>query len=438
MKRRKTNLILCSLILIASLLAEIYCFLEFRKDILTILGTSVIVLVAAFITLDSFLSIFGMDEKEGNDMKSDGFRNIQKYLEEMEKVQKATFVMAKKNALRDQEIIKKIIAQMEQQREVMVKTGKLIAKYDRENSLRLEALLHKIAERPDFDDTGVLLSLGTINQSLEKLSSDFEKLAKSLETIRMTEPISLAKEVSIGSEPIMEEELIEEPIPEPEPEKAPEIDTSDPNKMMSPDDIAALLASMGGEETSEQAAPAEESIPEPEPEKAPEIDTSDPNKMMSPDDIAALLASMGGEETSEQAAPAEESIPEPEPEKAPEIDTSDPNKMMSPDDIAALLASMGGEETSEQAAPAEESIPEPEPEKALEIDTSDPNKMMSPDDIAALLASMGGEETSEQAAPAEESIPEPEPEKALEIDTSDPNKMMSPDDIAALLASMGQ
>ncbi len=383
MKRRKTNLILCSLILIASLFAEIYCFLEFRKDILTILGTSVIVLVAAFITLDSFLSIFGMDEKEGNGVKSDGFRNIQKYLEEMEKVQKATFVMAKKNAVRDQEIIKKIIAQMEQQREVMVKTGKLIAKYDRENSLRLEALLHKIAERPDFDDTGVLLSLGTINQSLEKLSSDFEKLAKSLETIRMTEPISLAKEVPIESEPIMEEE----PIPEPEPEKAPEIDTSDPNKMMSPDDIAALLASMGGEETSEQAAPAEEAIPEPEPEKAPEIDTSDPNKMMSPDDIAALLASMGGEETSEQAAPAEEAIPEPEPEKAPEIDTSDPNKMMSPDDIAALLASMGGEETSEQAAPTEEVAPEPE--KVPEIDMGDPNKMMSPDDIAALLASMG-------------------------------------------------
>ena len=287
MKRRKTNLILCSLILIASLLAEIYCFLEFRKDILTILGTSVIVLVAAFITLDSFLSIFSMDEKEGNGVKSDGFRNIQKYLEEMEKVQKATFVMAKKNAIRDQEIIKKIIAQMEQQREVMVKTGKLIAKYDRENSLRLEALLHKIAERPDFDDTGVLLSLGTTNQNLEKLSSDFEKLAKSLETIRMTEPISLAKEVPIESEPIMEEEPIEEPIPEPEP--VPEIDTSDPNKMMSPDDIAALLASMGGEETSEQAAPAEEIAPEP----VPEIDMGDPNKMMSPDDIAALLASMG-------------------------------------------------------------------------------------------------------------------------------------------------
>ena len=43
---------------------------------------------------------------------------------------------------------------------------------------------------------------------------------------------------------------------------------------------------MGGEE-----APAEEPIPEPEPAK--EVDMSDPNKMMSPDDIAALLASMG-------------------------------------------------------------------------------------------------------------------------------------------------
>ena len=105
---------------------------------------------------------------------------------------------------------------------------------------------------------------------------------------------------------------------------------SDPNKMMSPDDIAALLASMGSE-------------PEPEPVvevKAAEPEMSDPNKMMSPDDIAALLASMTGEELQlEETVAIENEIAATE-EKPPMPDMSDPNKMMSPDDIAALIANL--------------------------------------------------------------------------------------------------
>lgn len=89
-------------------------------------------------------------------------------------------------------------------------------------------------------------------------------------------------------------------------------------------------------------------------EEAPVMpDLSDPNKMMSPDDIAALLASMGGGSetpTQEEAvaepimeeAPTEE-VPEEKEEateKPPMPDLSDPNKMMSPEDIAALLANL--------------------------------------------------------------------------------------------------
>ena len=69
-------------------------------------------------------------------------------------------------------------------------------------------------------------------------------------------------------------------------------------------------------------------------EKPPMPDLSDPNKMMSPDDIAALLANMGGDDT-----PAAEPEPVVE-EKPPMPDLSDPNKQMSPDEIAALFANM--------------------------------------------------------------------------------------------------
>lgn len=189
-------------------------------------------------------------------------------------------------------------------------------------------------------------------------SVDFEPTsefgeAADLEPVIEAEPIE--EEPIIEAEPETQPAIEAEPEIEPVAEEKPAMpDLSDPNKPMSPDDIAALLANLGGD-----AAPAAETVAEEEPiieaepvieeepiieaepvaeEKPAMPDLSDPNKPMSPDDIAALLASMGGD-----AAPAEEIIVEPEPieEKPAMPDLSDPNKPMSPDDIAALFANMG-------------------------------------------------------------------------------------------------
>ena len=144
----------------------------------------------------------------------------------------------------------------------------------------------------------------------------------------ITEPDEIAEpEAELIPEPEAAEELAEpepEPVveelpPEPEPiaeETAPMPDLSDPNKMMSPADIAALLANIGGETSAEPEVVADEiaedipdepmgepeildteivSGPEEEPvEEAPAMpDLSDPNKTMSPDEIAALFANLG-------------------------------------------------------------------------------------------------------------------------------------------------
>ena len=151
------------------------------------------------------------------------------------------------------------------------------------------------------------------------------------------------------SEPISEEAVVEELPLMP--------DLSDPNKMMNPDDIAALLANINAEASvvADEVA-EEEPIPEPEPEPAAEeplsvsdIDLSDPNKAMSPDEIDALLASMAADTASAVSLPdakptqeeEQELEPEPEPEPEPLPDLSDPNKTMSPDEIAALFANLG-------------------------------------------------------------------------------------------------
>lgn len=110
---------------------------------------------------------------------------------------------------------------------------------------------------------------------------------------------------------------------------------ADPNKPMSPDDIAALLASTAEENVQENVeVPVEKEKPPVEEEKPPMSDMPDPNKPMSPEDIAALIANTATENLPEETVKFEEE------EKPPMPDMSDPNKPMSPDDIAALIANM--------------------------------------------------------------------------------------------------
>ena len=77
----------------------------------------------------------------------------------------------------------------------------------------------------------------------------------------------------------------------------------------------------------------------------------DPNKMMTPEDIAKLLASMEADESNAEPAVNVESATSKEPvvqastsEEKPVIDMDDPNKMMTPEDIEKLLAAMATED----------------------------------------------------------------------------------------------
>lgn len=206
------------------------------------------------------------------------------------------------------------------------------------------------------DDLNELGSLGDLPDfvPLDVAEEKIPEPEPELSTIGQPEPEPIPE-----SEP--EPEL--EPIPESEPEPMP--DLSDPNKMMSPDDVNALLASMAADTASASSLPDVEVTEEPEPEPIPEAvpepveeeappmpDLSDPNKMMSPDDISALLASMSADATSAASLPDIEVAEEPEPEPIPEPepvaeavppmpDLSDPNHKMSPDEIAALFANLG-------------------------------------------------------------------------------------------------
>lgn len=121
------------------------------------------------------------------------------------------------------------------------------------------------------------------------------------------ESIEEAEEL-VEPDPIPEDAIVDEADDEnlPEEELPPMPDLSDPNRSMSPDEIAALFANMGNDNNADKVEePAEETvepedIPEPieEPEAVKEAplqpeEPADPNKALSPDEIAALFASMG-------------------------------------------------------------------------------------------------------------------------------------------------
>ena len=117
------------------------------------------------------------------------------------------------------------------------------------------------------------------------------------------ESIEEAEEL-VEPDPIPEDAIVEEANDEnlPEEELSPMPDLSDPNRAMSPDEIAALFANMGNDDNADKAGePVEETVepedilePIEEPEAVKEAplqpeEPADPNKALSPDEIAALF-----------------------------------------------------------------------------------------------------------------------------------------------------
>ena len=439
---KKNKLIPFSLLFIALVFLELFCIVKY-SDVyyfplcvgLTLIGSAYLLLTE----IDNVVTTYIKDKERASMPDEDTIARR----EEASKIAKATYVLEKRilNLLDE-----RILSPEENMENLSTLEGEIVhaikasIKYGRDNTNHLSEVIAE-SSSPDYEDIFAKLDelilvlknnpiapstaqapVEQVNYEevpVEPIMTDAEIVVEDpvIETDTETEDVpefvdTLTTETTpeeLGAteiEPEFASELEPEPVaganavPEPEPTPAP-VDT-DPNKPMSPEDIAALIAAAEA-----QSEPEIEAAPEPEPTPAP-VDT-DPNKPMSPEDIAALIAA-----TEAQSEPEIEAAPEPA-LTAP-ID-SDPNKPMSPEDIAALIA-----------ATEAQSEPEIEIESTLEpvaqVD-SDPNKPMSPDEIEALIAAA-------ESGAAVEIEPTPEPATPA---VDDPNKQMSPEDIAALFAS---
>ena len=189
----------------------------------------------------------------------------------------------------------------------------------------LTSLLDTVPDDTDDVETGD----DDLDLAIDDESED-QEIGPDVLSLDLDEPASEPADESVADEAVAEESEAEpseepelsiepEPIPEPEEEQAVE-----------PEPIS---------EPVQEVEPVSEPVQEVEQEPAPasDIDLSDPNKRLSPDEIAALFAQAT---KSPESASEEEPVIDEQPVSEENVpDTSgDPNRMMTPEEIEALFS----------------------------------------------------------------------------------------------------
>ena len=249
---------------------------------------------------------------------------------DQKKIAKITIGRSKENADALMNSNDKLLQQMEAFRESMnvmqehliTNQGQIFEQESQELDKNRDELIGKIQELSE--------SLKSDSSETSSSAADHDKDAEkeAIVSDTATEP----KEMHV-----LEDTSVDE-IPEAQVESMPEEMSTAPEQVES---TADKLPNIPQQESQAMELPKEveqeKSMPAQQPQREPEVampDMSDPNKAMSPEDIAALIANTAAEnlpETTEKFV---------EEEKPPMPDMSDPNKAMSPEDIAALIANM--------------------------------------------------------------------------------------------------
>ncbi|MCI8407897.1 MAG: hypothetical protein HFJ09_01300 [Lachnospiraceae bacterium] len=373
--KKESRCVLLAIIFIGVVFEVLYFFKVYPEDGYIVTGGIAVLLFVSYFLLNSFYDLKReAEEQRAREQES----MIKKLMEEMtvnrnnatlenvEKFEKAIY-MALQNGTKaisdeiqvlDNHLSNGIEGIIQQIGETVERSAKINVKYSRENTKSLMVFQQKV-----FNNViqGMEETVREVNQMAEKVNQQLEQMESAIKEISISAPtfsgnsvssmiqtpqdiseqsldeiapqIEMEEELPAVEEVIMPEEVVsetdiilepenelivndvEEPAEELEPVAIPEVNT-DPNHVMTPEEIAALVAGGISEE------PAEE----PEPVAIPEVNT-DPNHVMTPEEIAALVAGGISEE------PAEE----PEPVVTPEVN-ADPNHVMTPEEIAALIA----------------------------------------------------------------------------------------------------
>lgn len=138
-----------------------------------------------------------------------------------------------------------------------------------------------VEELPEVQVESMIEEISKAPEQVESIVDELPKIPVEEESQAIESPKAVEQEESVATEQPQRE--LEVTMPQESVKTEPD---SDPNRPMSPENIAALIANTAAEnlpDTTEKFV---------EEEKPPIPDMSDPNKTMSPEDIAALIANM--------------------------------------------------------------------------------------------------------------------------------------------------
>ena len=407
-KQKKAKIQVIFLILISTLvlLADFYAIINYPKEYMLIAAITVIFMICLWGVISGFFSLSALKEDRREEQYDSIFKSekasylmLRKYFDEIEgKIE----ILQKESKIPTEDIInaQKGIAKVvinrnkENADAIMNSNEQLMETFEHlENKLKesndfiienqknviydnLKDIMEKQQVLSDsIKDMEIRLSQAitanpiqfTANVEMPKQSTDAPQSAPVMETI--TEPV-IDEAVIAEPEPAVEEAAIPEPVPlnepetvqvnEPEPVSEPgavpesvkealqaPAGSSDPNRQLSADEIAALFAGANAGVGESKSEPAEEAATEPVAEETQAATTnSDPNRQLSADEIAALFAGANAGVGESKSEPAEKAVTEPaetrasEEAKSPVVDLNNTNRNLTPDEIAALFSSM--------------------------------------------------------------------------------------------------
>lgn len=268
------------------------------------------------------------------------------------------------------------------------------------NNDTTEPLKSENQQNQDYDESEDIseepeIGLDDINIDDDQESEETTEPEKETETEAedlTTEQEIPAEEIAPADDDLTIDEPSEEIVADEEPV------SGDPNKQLSPDEIAALFA--------QASAPANTESTEPSP--AEDITKEEPEKQSQPEPAA--------EEVEQEPQPTSEPTPTPVP--APTV-SEDPNKKLSPDEIAALFA--------QASAPSEPEQTDETSNDSAQVDDSATTASETEATTSSSTDNTGSTET--EAATDTGSKPD------IQV-TGDPNRMMTPEEIEALFSNV--
>lgn len=336
-KKIKTQIIFSILIFTVVLIADFYAMINFSKEYLLISAITAILLICLWGVLNGIFSLRALKEQRSEEQYDSVFKSekasylmLKKYFEEIEDkidiLQKISKIPTEEIINAQKGIAKVVINRNRENADAIMRSNEQLME-------TIEEYENKIKESNDFI---IESQKNVLYENLKEISEKQQSLSDSIKEME----IRLSQ--AITANPIQFTANVEMPKVMPAVAETP-VENMSRHDIM--DDISIQVLDNMDAQSVET-----ESVTEPTPvEEKPVEEPSDPNRQLSPDEIAVLFAGAQGgaaEPAKEETpAPAEEKPVAEEPKaaeapKAPGVDMSDPNRNLTPDEIAALIGNL--------------------------------------------------------------------------------------------------